>query len=111
MHLYIIYRYSKDVRVLIRGICPASNNRYDMVCFNFIILISFTYRQTKKRGLLFCKSAIEVVGGPCHRKYLQKPTRVYRTPCTPIGTRKCGYTHEHLLILLSNDILKFPTFQ
>ena len=33
MHLYILYRYSKDVRVLIREICPASNNRYDMVYF------------------------------------------------------------------------------
>ena len=34
---------------------------------------------TQKTRTSVSKSAIEVVGKPCHRKNLQKPTRVYRT--------------------------------
>lgn len=68
---------------------------------------------TQKRGFLLVNPCSEVVGKPCHRRNLQKPTCVYSS--TPylkyIRYVYAEYTHEHLLILHSNDILKFPTFQ
>ena len=60
--------------------------------------IHITYRHTKKRGLLLSKSAIEVVGNHVIEKTCRNPRVHIVQAHTQIGTRKCGYTHEHLLM-------------
>ena len=43
---------------------------------------------------------------------MQKPTRVYRHAHTYTSTRKCGYTHEHLLMSCYRiKLMKFLRFQ
>ena len=72
---------------------------YSAIDFLRFCYYLFTYKHTKKRGLLLVNPCFAVLRKPVLSKlhaethacisYIRIPT---------IGTRKCGYTHEHLLI-------------
>lgn len=77
-----------------------------------IISVFYSHIGTQKTRTSVSKSAIVVLRKPCHRKYMQKPTRVYRTYAYLISTRKCGYTHEHLpMSCYRIKLMKFLRFQ